>query len=75
MLVPGGAGERTLAKPALWGLLLALALLHVANAHRAFATWWRRIPDWTYAGLLGAAAALALFFKPIAYRAFIYFQF
>ena len=75
MLVPGGGGDAHARAPALWALLLALALLHVANAHRAFATWWRRVPDWSYAALLGAAAALALFFKPVAYRAFIYFQF
>jgi alginate O-acetyltransferase complex protein AlgI len=75
MLLPGGAGERTLVRPLLWALLAVLAAIHALNAHRVFATWWRGIPDWSYATLLGAAAALALFFKPVAYRAFIYFQF
>jgi alginate O-acetyltransferase complex protein AlgI len=75
MLVPGGAGPQRLARPGLLGLLALLAFVHFANQRRLLADWWRAIPGWSYAGLLGAAAALALFLKPVAYRAFIYFQF
>jgi hypothetical protein len=75
MLVPGGGGPQRLPRPALFGLLALLGFVHFANRRRLLADWWRAIPGWSYAGLLGAGAALALFLKPVAYRAFIYFQF
>lgn len=75
MLVPGGAGERRLAQPDLLALLAALAGLHALAARRRLAAWWRALPDWGCAALLGAGAALLLFLAPVSYRAFIYFQF
>ena len=67
-------GKRTFT---IWCLVLVvvLALVHWLNSRQVFATWWRRVPDWAYAAILGAGFALALFFKPVVYRAFIYFQF
>ena len=56
-------------------LLVALAAVHYANSRRWLATWWQRIPDWLFSALLGAGFALALFFVPTKYKAFIYFQF
>jgi len=49
--------------------------LHYAGSRRWLVPWWGALPGWSYAGLFGAAAALALFLKPVAYRAFAYFQF
>jgi len=60
---------------ACWLFLAGLAVLHWLASRRAFATWWRRIPDWLYAALLGCGLALALYFVPQHYKAFIYFQF
>jgi alginate O-acetyltransferase complex protein AlgI len=67
-------GKRTFT---IWCLVLVvvLALVHWLNSRQVFSTWWRRVPDWAYAAILGAGFALALFFKPVVYRAFIYFQF
>jgi alginate O-acetyltransferase complex protein AlgI len=55
--------------------LAVLALVHWLNYRRLLSTWWRRIPDYLYAALLGAGVALALFMKPVVYKQFIYFQF
>jgi hypothetical protein len=52
-----------------------LALIHWLNSRQFFSTWWRRIPDWSYAMLLGMAVAVAIFMKPVVFKAFIYFQF
>jgi hypothetical protein len=75
LLVPGAGGPKRLAGPGLAALLALLAGVHLANRLRLLSSWWRAIPGWGYAGLLGAAAAVTLFLKPVAYRAFIYFQF
>jgi hypothetical protein len=75
MLVPGAGGPRRLFHPPLLALLALLGALHYAGSRRWLVPWWRALPGWSYAGLFGAAAALALFLKPVAYRAFIYFQF
>jgi hypothetical protein len=56
-------------------LLAVIALFHWLNSRQYLSTWWRRIPDFLYATLLGAAVAIALFMKPAHYKAFIYFQF
>jgi hypothetical protein len=56
-------------------LMVILVFVHWVNYRRLLATWWRRIPDFVYAALLGAGVAVALFMKPIHYKAFIYFQF
>jgi alginate O-acetyltransferase complex protein AlgI len=69
-----GQGRRTFAIDCLW-LLAALALVHYANSRRWLSTWWQRIPDWAFSALLGAGFAVALFFVPTKYKAFIYFQF
>ena len=75
MLLPGGAGTERVARPILFAVLALLAAVHGLNRRRWLASWWREIPGWSYAALLGAASVLVLFLKPVAYRAFIYFQF
>ena len=60
---------------ACWWLLLALAVIHYLAYRKVFATWWRQIPDWLYGFLLGVGLAVALYFVPAQYKAFIYFQF
>ena len=74
MLVPGAGGPRRLFRPPLLAVLGLLGLMHWLGAPW-LASWWRAIPAWSYAALLGAGVAFALFLKPVAYRAFIYFQF
>ena len=75
MLVPGAGGPRRLFRPPLLAVLGLLGLMHWLGWRRWLASWWRAIPAWSYAALLGAGVAFALFLKPVAYRAFIYFQF
>jgi hypothetical protein len=60
---------------ACFGILAALALLHWLNSQRILAAWWRRLPDWACAVLLGVGTAVALLFVPVIYKPFIYFQF
>lgn len=67
-------GKRTFSLDCLW-LFVVLALVHYANSRRWLSTWWQRIPAWAFAALLGAGFAVALFFVPARYKAFIYFQF
>lgn len=69
-----GHGKKTFS---LWclNLFLVLAVVHWLCSRKVFATWWRRLPEWAYAGLLGAGVAIALFFMPTKYQPFIYFQF
>ena len=52
-----------------------LALVHWLCSRGTFSNWWRRIPDWAYAALLGAGTAVALYFVPTNYRPFIYLKF
>jgi alginate O-acetyltransferase complex protein AlgI len=68
------AGKRSFTLDCLW-ILLALAVIHWLVSRRVFATWWRKIPAWAFAACLGSGTALALFFVPAKYKAFIYFQF
>jgi len=56
-------------------ILAGLAVLHWLNSRRILGTWWRRLPDWACAALLGVGVALALLFVPVKYKPFIYFQF
>jgi len=58
-----------------FAVLAMLALVHWLNSRRVLATWWRRLPDWACAALLGAGTAIALLFVPVKYKPFIYFQF
>ena len=67
-------GEKNFDSACLWAFA-GLLILHGLASRGAFATWWRRIPDWLYAALLGIGLALALYFVPQHYKAFIYFQF
>jgi alginate O-acetyltransferase complex protein AlgI len=67
-------GRRGFDNAAFW-LFFALAALHWLASRGVFATWWRKIPAWLFAALLGAALALALTFVPARYGSFIYFQF
>ncbi len=60
---------------AIFLVLGALGLMHWACSRGWLATWWRRIPSEVYAALMGIAVAVALYMKPVVYKAFIYFQF
>ncbi len=57
------------------GILAVLALLHWLNSRRVLSSYWRRLPDWACALLLGAGVPIALLFVPVKYKPFIYFQF
>jgi alginate O-acetyltransferase complex protein AlgI len=59
----------------IFGVLGALGLMHWFCSRGWMATWWRRIPAELYAALLGVGVAVALYMKPVVYKAFIYFQF
>ncbi len=67
-------GSKSFSLHCLW-IFAALAAVHWLCSRRLLSTWWRRIPDWAFSALLGAGFALALFFVPAKYKAFIYFQF
>jgi len=56
-------------------LLAILALVHWINSRNLLSTWWRKIPDWLFSAILGSAVSLALYFKLVVYKQFIYFQF
>ncbi len=68
------SGKRSFTLNCLW-LFVALAVLHWLASRGFFATWWRGIPAHVFAALLGCGTALALFFAPEVFQAFIYFQF
>ena len=68
-------GKRSVVGNAIVIVLAALAFVHWLNYRRLLSTWWRRIPDYLFAALLGAGVAIALFMKPVVYKQFIYFQF
>ena len=70
----GGRGKTAFNLECL-GILVVLALLHWLNSQRIPGKWWRRLPDWACAVLLGIATAVALLFVPVKYKPFIYFQF
>jgi len=57
------------------GILAVLALLHWLNFHGVLGRWWRRLPDWACAGLLGIGTIIAVLFVPVKYKPFVYFQF
>ncbi len=42
-------------------------------SRRVFTALWQRLPNWA-AAVLGVGTALAIFFVPVKYKAFIYFQ-
>jgi alginate O-acetyltransferase complex protein AlgI len=67
-------GSRELANSCLW-FILGLGVLHWLASRKVFATWWRRLPEWVYALLLGVGLGVALLFVPQHFKAFIYFQF
>jgi alginate O-acetyltransferase complex protein AlgI len=67
-------GNRSFDSDCFW-LFGGFAIIHWLGYRGYLATWWRRIPDWLYAALLGAGLAAALFFLPQRYKPFIYFQF
>jgi len=67
-------GNRSFDSDCFW-LFGGFAIIHWLGYRGYLATWWRRIPDWLYAALLGAGMAAALFFLPQRYKPFIYFQF
>jgi alginate O-acetyltransferase complex protein AlgI len=57
------------------GILAVLAVVHWLNFHRVPGTWWRRLPDWACAVLLGIGTVVAVLFVPVQYKPFVYFQF
>jgi D-alanyl-lipoteichoic acid acyltransferase DltB (MBOAT superfamily) len=67
-------GSRTFTSECVY-VLAALVLAHWIAARGWFPKLWRRLPSLAFAALLGALTALALFFAPAKYKAFIYFQF
>ncbi len=67
-------GTKTFTIHCLW-VFAVLALIHYANYRRWLSTWWKRIPYWAFAALLGIGFAAALVFVPARYKPFIYFQF
>ncbi len=68
-------GKKSVANSGIFLILAALCTVHWLNYRALLSRWWRAIPDWAYSALLGAGCALALFMKPVLYKAFIYFQF
>jgi alginate O-acetyltransferase complex protein AlgI len=58
-----------------YGLILILAIVHWASQSQLLADVDRRLPDWAFAVVYGAAAAATLSFVSIRYTPFIYFQF
>ena len=56
-------------------LLALLAAVHWLNSKGVLGKYWRRLPDWACAALLGVGVAVALSFVPVKYKPFIYFQF
>jgi len=57
------------------GILVLLGFIHWLNSRQILGQWWRRLPNWAAAALLGVGTAVALTFVPIKYKPFIYFQF
>ena len=70
----GDHGERAFRPECFW-FLAAFAAIHWMNSRGWLSTWWRRLPDWAFAAVLGAGTATALLFVPVKFKAFIYFQF
>ncbi|MDR3406450.1 MAG: MBOAT family O-acyltransferase [Chthoniobacter sp.] len=70
----GGRGKTAFSVECL-GIFALFALVHWLNSRRILGTWWRRLPDWACAVLLGVGLAVALLFVPVKYKPFIYFQF
>ncbi len=68
------SGTRTFTYHCLW-VFAVIALVHYANYRGWLSTWWRRIPYWLFAALLGIGYAIALVFIPTQFKPFIYFQF
>ena len=75
MLMGDSEGHRAL-NPSLWLLFLGLALLHIgARVLGPRIRFWRRLPAWGFAVLLGLVAAVIYAFMPLSAKPFIYFQF
>ena len=70
-----GDGTKSVCRNVIMLVLAMLTFMHWVNARGLLGQWWRRIPAPCYAALLGAGAAVAIFAKPVVYKAFIYFQF
>jgi hypothetical protein len=70
-----GGGTKSVCRSVILIVLAILTFVHWVNARAFLGQWWRRIPAPYYAALLGAGAAVAIFAKPVVYKAFIYFQF
>jgi hypothetical protein len=56
-------------------VLLILGVVHWLNYRQVLSTWWRGMPEWSFAMLLGVGFAIAVFMKPVVFKPFIYFQF
>lgn len=72
----GFAGPATQPVNPLWALVLPAFLVgQVAMYKGLFHGFFRRLPDWGFAAVLGTAVALALPWVTVGYQAFVYFQF
>ncbi|HET6407649.1 MAG TPA: MBOAT family O-acyltransferase [Chthoniobacteraceae bacterium] len=67
-------GSKSFSNSCLW-FFAGLVAVHWLASRQYLARWWRRIPDWLYAALLGVGLAVAFAFVPQQFKAFIYFQF
>jgi alginate O-acetyltransferase complex protein AlgI len=67
-------GEHAVGRALFW-ILPALALLHVASARGALIGWWRRIPAPAFGAAYALLWGLALPLVSIRFTPFIYFQF
>jgi alginate O-acetyltransferase complex protein AlgI len=70
----GRHGKQTFDRECL-GILAILALVHWLNSRRLLGLYWRRLPDWACAVLLGIGTVIAIRFVPVTYKPFVYFQF
>jgi alginate O-acetyltransferase complex protein AlgI len=70
-----GEGTKSVCRSVILIVLAILTFVHWINARAFLGQWWRHIPAPCYAAMLGAGAAVAIFAKPVVYKAFIYFQF
>lgn len=74
-LVGLGHGAHSVCSNWMLLVLAGLLLFHWLNYRQVLSTWWRRMPEWSFAMLLGVGFALAVFMKPVVFKPFIYFQF
>ena len=75
LISPQTGGQKSVCGYGALIIIVILASVHWLNFHGYLSQWWRSIPAYCFASFMGAGAALAIFMKPVVYKAFIYFQF